>query len=189
MQIPPPQKKRKALARSRAIRHYLAQIIFISFAFFFIACSSTQPQYVDSRDYTSFGLDNHDVDDKVQKIAKSLLNSHTIKSQKEPKVLAIGAIDDETSDGIDTEIIATELIKHLSDSEKFLVVNAGRDKNVEEMIRDARKLRKDAEYNQYTTIEQGNLISPHYALTGKITEHTKSVGEDEIKEYVFICLS
>lgn len=122
----------------------------------------------------------------MQKIAKSLLNSRIIKSQKEPKVLAIGAIDDNTSDGIDTEIIATELIKHISDSEKFLVVNAGRDKNVEEMIRDARNLRKDAEYNQYTTIEQGNLISPNYALTGKITEHTKSVGEDEIKEYVFV---
>lgn len=141
---------------------------------------------MDSRDYTSFGLDNHDIDDKVQKIAKSLLNSRTIKSQKEPKVLAIGAIDDETSDGIDTEIIATELIKHLSDSEKFLVVNAGRDKKVEEMIRDARNFRNDAEYNQYTTIEAGNLISPHYALTGKITERTKSVGEDEIKEYVFV---
>lgn len=122
----------------------------------------------------------------MQKIAKSLLNSRTIKSQKEPKVLAIGAIDDNTSDGIDTEIIATELIKHLSDSEKFLVVNAGRDKKVEEMIRDARNLRKDAEYNQYTTIEQGNLISPNYALTGKITERTKSVGDDEIKEYVFV---
>lgn len=180
--IPPP----KALAHSRAIRYFLAQIIFISFALLFVACSSNQPQYVNSRDYTSFGLDNHDIDDKVQKIAKSLLNSRIIKSQKEPKVLAIGAIDDDTSDGIDTEIIATELIKHISDSEKFLVVNAGRDKKVEEMIRDARNLRKDAEYNQYTTIEQGNLISPNYALTGKIIERTKSVGEDEIKEYVFV---
>lgn len=141
---------------------------------------------MDSRDYTSFGLDNHDIDDKVQKIAKSLLNSRTIKNQKEQKVLAIGAIDDETSDDIDTEIIATELIKHLGDSEKFLVVNAGHDKKVEEMIRDARNFRKDAEYNQYTTIEADNLISPHYALTGKITERTKSVGEDEIKEYVFV---
>lgn len=63
---------------------------------------------------------------------------------------------------------------------------AGRDKKVEEMIRDVRKMRKDAEYNQYTTIEQGNLISPHYALTGKITERTKSVGENEIKEYMFV---
>ena len=162
----------------------MAQIICISFAFFFVACSSNQLQYVDSRDYTSFGLDNHDIDDKVQKIAKSLLNSRATKSQKKKKVLAIGEIDDKTSNGIDTEIIATELIKYLSDSDKFLVVNAGQDKKVEQMIRDARKMRNDAEYNQYTTIEQGNLISPHYALTGKITEQSKIVGEDEIKEYV-----
>lgn len=160
-------------------------ILISLFTLFFVACS-TQPQYVDSRDYTSFGLDNHDIDDKVQKIANSLLNSRTIKKQNTPKVLAIGEIDDSTNDSIDTEIIATELIKYLSDSEKFVVVNAGRDKKVEEMIRDVRKMRKDAEYNQYTTIEQGNLISPHYALTGKITERTKSVGENEIKEYMFV---
>lgn len=76
-------------------------------------------------------------------------------------------------------------MKHLSNSGKFVIVNAGRDANIEKIIRDSRKFRNDAEYNQYTTIEQGNLISPHYALTGKITETNKTIGDDKIVEYIF----
>lgn len=44
------------------------------FALFFVACGTNQPQYVDSRDFVSFGLDNHDIDDILQKQVDSLLN-------------------------------------------------------------------------------------------------------------------
>lgn len=151
----------------------------------FVACSSNQPQYVDSRDYTSFGLDNHDIGDMIEKQVDSLLSNPIIKNQNEPKILVIGEINDETSQDIDIEIVTTETMKHLSNSGKFRIVNAGSNANIEKSIRDTRKFRNDAEYNQYTTIEQGNLISPHYALTGKITEINKTIGDDEIKEYVF----
>lgn len=154
-------------------------------ALFFIACGVNQPQYVDSRDFVSFGLDNHDIGDILQKQVDSLLNHQNIKKQNEPKVLTIGAIENETSENIDIEVIANELTRHLSNSGKFVIVNAGRDKKIEQIIKDSRKLRQNAEYNQYTTIEQGNLIAPHYALTGKITQRTKAIGDDEINEYVF----
>lgn len=151
-----------------------------------IACSSNQPQYVDSRDYTSFGLDNHDIGDMIEKQVDSLLSQRIIKSQNEPKILVIGVIDNETSQSIDMEIIVVNKIrKHLINSGKFVIVNAGSNANIEKIIRNSRKFRDDAEYNQYTTIEQGNLISPHYALTGKITEINKTIGDDEIVEYVF----
>ncbi len=150
-----------------------------------MACSSNQPQYVDSSDYTSFGLDNHDIDNMIEKQVDSLLSQRIIKNQNEPKNLVIGAIDDEISQSIDMEIVVTEIMKHLSNSGKFVIVNAGSNANIEKIIRNSRKFRDDAEYNQYTTIEQGNLISPHYALTGKITETNKTIGDDEIVEYVF----
>ncbi len=150
-----------------------------------MACSSNQPQYVDSSDYTSFWLDNHDIDNMIEKLMDSLLSQRIIKNQNEPKILVIGAIDDETSQSIDMEIVVTEIMKHLSNSGKFVIVNAGSNANIEKIIRDSRKFRNDAEYNQYTTIEQGNLISPHYALTGKITKTNKTIGDDEIVEYVF----
>ncbi|MGX2985399.1 penicillin-binding protein activator LpoB [Helicobacter sp. 23-1048] len=158
-------------------------VIFL--ALFFIACGTNQPQYVDSRDFVSFGLDNHDIGDMLQKQVDSLLNHPTIKKQNKPKVLTIGAIENKTNDNIDIEIIANELTRHLSNSGKFVIVNAGRDKKIEQIIKDSRKLRQNAEYNQYTTIEEGNLSAPEYAITGKITQRTKAIGDDEINEYVF----
>lgn len=159
-------------------------LIFI-FALNFIACSTNQPQYVDSRDFVSFGLDNHDIGDIIKKQVDSLLKQKIIKNQSEAQILTIGAIDNESGESIDTEIIASELTRYLSNSEKFVVVNAGRDKKIEQILRDSRKMRENAEYNQYTTIEQGNLIAPSYALTGKITKKNRKILDDEINEYVF----
>lgn len=155
------------------------------FALIFSACSSNQPQYVDSRNFVSFGLDNHDIGDMIEKQVDSLLSQRIIKNQNEPKILVIGEINDETSQNIDIGIVTTEIMKHLSNSGKFVIVNAGSNANIEKIIRNSRKFRNDAEYNQYTTIEQGNLISPHYALTGKITEINKTIGDDKIVEYIF----
>lgn len=158
----------------------------IIIALIFTACSDVQPQYVnDSQKIVSFGLDNHDIGDSIQKIANALLNSPRVKRLKEEKVLTIGAIDDETEEFIDTEIIANELTRYLSNSGKFVVVNAGRDKKIEQILNDSRQMRNNKEYNQYTTIEEGNLIAPHYALTGKITQRNKTIKSDEIVEYIF----
>lgn len=155
-------------------------------ALIFSACGDVQPQYVDdSQKIVSFGLDNHDIGDSIQKIANTLLNSPRVKRLKEEKVLTIGAIDDETEEFIDTEIIANELTRYLSNSGKFVVVNAGRDKKIEQILKDSRQMRNNKEYNQYTTIEEGNLIAPHYALTGKITQRNKTIKSDEIVEYIF----
>lgn len=159
-------------------------LIFI-FAFLFCACSVNQPQYVDSRDFVSFGLDNHDIGDIIKKQVDSLLKQKIIKNQSEAQILTIGAIDNESGESIDIEIIANELTRYLSNSEKFVVVNAGRDKKIEQILRDSRTMRENSEYNQYTTIEQGNLIAPSYALTGKITKKNRKILSDEIIEYVF----
>ena len=140
---------------------------------------------MDSRDFVSFGLDNHDIGDIIKKQVDSLLKQKIIKNQSEAQILTIGAIDNESGESIDTEIIASELTRYLSNSEKFVVVNAGRDKKIEQILRDSRKMRENAEYNQYTTIEQGNLIAPSYALTGKITKRNRKILDDEIIEYVF----
>lgn len=115
----------------------------------------------------------------------SLLKQRIIRNQNEPKVLVIGAITDETNENIDIEILTNELTKHLSNSGKFDIVNAGQNAKIEQIIRNTRKFRNDREYNQYTTIEEGNLISTHYALTGKITQRNKTIGDDEIVEYTF----
>lgn len=74
---------------------------------------------MDSRDYTSFGLDNHDIGDMIEKQVDSLLSQRIIKNQNEPKILVIGEINDKTSQNIDIGIVTTEIMKHLSNSENL----------------------------------------------------------------------
>lgn len=151
------------------------------------ACSQIQPQYIsDSRAYTSFGVDSHDIDDMVAKMAQSLLESNFFKNLKEPKAIMITDIDNQTDSEIDTEAIRNELLLHLVDNEKLIIINAINDTKHNQALQATRSLRQNEEYNQYTTIEKGNLISPHYYLTGKISQHNKIVGDDEIKEYSFV---
>lgn len=160
-------------------------VLLAIFVLIFSACSSNQPQYVDSRNFVSFGLDNHDIGDMIQNQADSLLSQNIIKNQTEPKFLTIGAIENDTTQNIDIEEIVTMLIKHLGGSGKFQIVNAGRNEKIEKLIKESRKMRNNKEYNQYTTIEEGNLIAPEYALTGKITQIDKPIGDDAIVEYSF----
>lgn len=156
-------------------------------AFCLCACSQTKPQYIsDSRAYTSFGVDSHDIDDIVAKTAESLLESNFFKNLKEPKAIMITDIDNQTDSEIDTETIRNELLLHLVDNEKLIIINAINDTKHNQALQATRSLRQNEEYNQYTTIEKGNLISPHYYLTGKISQHNKIIGDDEIKEYSFV---
>lgn len=133
----------------------------------------------------SFELDSHDTDDMTEKLIKSLLNSPIIKKQKTKKVLAIGEIENNTKQNIDIEMIVSEITNLLNESGKFEIVNAGQNAKIEQLIRDSRKMREDKEYNPYETIEEGELIPPHYGLTGKISQKNKTIGDDEIVEYVF----
>ena len=59
------------------------------------------------------------------------------------------------------------------------------------MIHTARKARNNDEYNQYTTIEKGELIAPDLSLSGKIIQkNTKiSSGKQRIDYYFLLTLS
>lgn len=164
----------------------IRNVLYIVMAVYVSACSQ-QPQYIsDSRQYTSFGIDSHDIDDMIDKTAKNLLESNFVKNLKEQKAIMITDIINQTDDEIDTEIIRNELLLRLVDNEKFIIINAINDAHYNKTLQATRNLRENEEYNQYTTIEKGNLISPHYYLTGKITQHKKIINDKEIKEYLFV---
>ncbi|MGX2982688.1 hypothetical protein [Helicobacter sp. 23-1045] len=163
------------------------------FAFIFCACSSNQPQYVDSRDYISFGIDAHDIDDKITEITHSFLNSHFLKNIKEPKYqkdrlgVVVADIENHTDEDINTTLFRQKLVQKLINHKKFRILSSfeGRNKKIEKAIGDVRKLRDDSEYNQYTTIEKGNLDSPLYYLTGEISQTSKVIDDKKIVNYFF----
>ncbi len=66
------------------------------------ACSDKAARYVnDSSDYTSFGIDLHDIDSVIANNTKSLLQSSYVKEMKSKKLLAISNIINQTHEDIE----------------------------------------------------------------------------------------
>ena len=135
----------------------------------------------------------HDIDDKITEITHSFLNSHFLKNTKEPKYqkdrlgIVVADIENHTDEDINTTLFRQKLVQKLINHKKFRILSSfeGRNKKIEKAIRDVRKLRDDNEYNQYTTIESGNLDSPLYYLTGEISQISKVIDDKKIVNYFF----
>ena len=127
----------------------------------------------------------------IENNAKSLLKSEFVKNltnQGSQKVLVIADIENHTNDNIDMELLSRKFVRTIRQSKKFTLTNAitGSGAKADDMIEKSRKLRDSEEFNQYTTIEKGNLLSPHLSLSGKIIQRTKSIGKNERVDYQFL---
>lgn len=96
---------------------------------------------------------------------------------KEKMTLVVSKFVNETS--IDKDIFIRTLIREIRKSGKYDVIN--RVEN-DTMIKDARAMRENEEYNPYTTIEKGSLIAPDISLSGKIS---KKISDGE-EIYLFL---
>lgn len=160
----------------------------------FIGCVD-KTEYVnlaDSKEYTSVGLDYHDIQDAAQKSIDSLISSKYAKKidADKPKVLVISAVINDTMQHIDTEQLTRKITREMRNSGKF-VLSLAMGESSDSMIHTARKARNNDEYNQYTTIEKGELIAPELSLSGKIIQkNTKiSSGKQRIDYYFLLTLS
>lgn len=160
----------------------------------FVGCAD-KTEYVnlaDSKEYTSAGLDYHDIQDAAQKSIDSLISSKYAKkiSQDKPKVLVISSVINDTMQHIDTQQLTRKITREMRNSGKF-ILSLAMGANSDEMIMSARKARGNDEFNQYTTIEKGELIAPELSLSGKIIQkNTKlSSGKQRIDYYFLLTLS
>lgn len=160
----------------------------------FIGCAD-KTEYVnlaDSKEYTSVGLDYHDIQDAAQKSIDSLISSKYAKKidADKPKVLVISAVINDTMQHIDTEQLTRKITREMRNSGKF-VLSLAMGESSDSMIHTARKARNNDEYNQYITIEKGELIAPELSLSGKIIQkNTKiSSGKQRIDYYFLLTLS
>ena len=160
----------------------------------FIGCAD-KTEYVNlenSKEYTSAGLDYHDIQDAAQKSIDSLISSKYAKniSSDKPKVLVISDVINDTMQHIDTAQLTRKITREMRNSGKF-VLSLAMGASGDSMIHTARKARNNDEYNQYTTIEKGELIAPELSLSGKIIQkNTKiSSGKQRIDYYFLLTLS
>lgn len=146
----------------------------------------------DSKEYTSVGLDYHDIQDAAQKSIDSLIASSYAKkiSKDKPKVLVISTVINDTMQHIDTEQLTRKITREMRNSGKF-VLSIAMGTSSDSMIHTARKARNNDEYNQYTTVEKGELIAPELSLSGKVVQkNTKiSSGKQRIDYYFLLTLS
>ncbi|RDU71237.1 penicillin-binding protein activator LpoB [Helicobacter aurati] len=160
---------------------------------YFAGCANEKVQYVDIRDsnkYTSAGLDYHDIEAAAHKSVQSLLRSQYILSldPTRKKVLAISDVINDTMQQVNVQSLTMNITRTMRNSGKFQLTGAiaGSGGMSDNMIKHARNLRENEEFNQYTTAEKGALIAPELSLSGKIVQKNTRVGKQQRIDYSFI---
>lgn len=149
------------------------------------------PQYIDpsnSKEYTSMGLDYHDIEKAASDSVQSLLSSAAVRNISRgtsPKVLMISGIINDTMQTIDTDQLSRKVTRDMRNSGKFALTLAVGDKK-EKGIAMGRSVRDNDEFDQHTTIEKGTLKAPEYSLSGKIVQKNTKVGSKQRTDYFFL---
>lgn len=161
---------------------------------FFGACADPKVSYIQTQDsiqYTTAGLDYHDIENAANQSVESLLKSAYANKipKNRPKVLAISDVINDTMNHINTEQLTRKITRDMRNSGKFVLSLAmgGSGVSTDALIADSRLARDDDEFNQYTTIEKGELIAPELSLSGKIIQRNTKVNSSEQRiDYYFL---
>lgn len=159
----------------------------------FIACGGNV-EYVDSqnsREYTSTGIDAHDIEAAVSSTLESLLSSDYVQNLSgKKKVLAISDVVNDTMQQVDVQDLTAKITRAMRKSGKFSVTAAaaatGSGGMSDKMIDRARELRNNDEFNQYTTQEKGTILAPDFSLDGKIVQKNTTVNKKQRIDYTFL---
>lgn len=161
-----------------------------------LAGCGTAPIYTDGKagqvkqaDALTLGLDREDFENAADTMIQSMLKDPAFASisPQKRKVIAIGAIVNDTPQRIDTDRLTSKITIALRKSGKFVLTTAvaaggARDS----MSKDVRELRDDDEFNQATIAKKGTLVSPDFSLAGKIRQDTVKLRNGNIQtEYFF----
>lgn len=146
--------------------------------------------YVDTKDsseYTSAGIDYHDIETAVHKSVQSLLKSEYVMGLEKKQVLAISDVINDTMQQVDVRGLTSKVARAMRDSGKFQLTSAisGSGGSTDQMIYKSRNLRDNDEFNQYTTEEKGTLIAPNLSLSGIIVQKNTKVGNKQRIDYSF----
>jgi len=136
-------------------------------------CAGTERVDLRNDTETTVSFDVHDVDGAVATLAQSFLAAPRLGGTPEkPMVIALGRMDNDTCQHLDTDIILQRLGEAVAESDRFAVsaVFADRASNRDDTISDVRAVRGNAEFNRATLQKQGQLQAPELSLSGKLTQ-------------------
>lgn len=148
-----------------------------------LAQAKKSPDYItDSKDFSSIGIDRHDIEAVVEKTTHKLLESSFIREPQGQKILAIADLRNLTDDDIEVEFLSHKITSILLKIKKFTLANSiiGSGSSTDILLTDSRELTK------YTAQEDGTLLAPDLLLSGKIIQRTNSVGNRVRVDYGFL---
>lgn len=171
---------------SRALASVLVGAVVLS------SCSDIKyVNTVESKSYTSLGIDYHDLEEAASKNVASLLESGYVKNLAgldKPKILAISDVINDTMQHFSTEELTRKIMRDMRNSGKFILTMAfaGSGGSEDKMIQSVRDSRKNEEVNQYALPEKGEILPPELSLSGKIIQRNVKVKSKQRVDYFFL---
>ena len=134
------------------------------------------------------GLDYRDVQLAANQLMQMLYRSGRLdRGDGQMYVMTVGKVKNDTMQRFDTDILTSYITEELMDSGKVMVTSAmaaGAD-NRDEMVNGVRSVRGNAEFNQSTVAQAGQLVAPTHSVYGKIIQREVRVdnGDKQIEYY------
>lgn len=135
------------------------------------------------------GLDYRDVQLAAGKLVQSLLGSGRLdRGDGQMYVLAVGQVKNDTMQRFDTDILTSYITEELMNSGKVMVTSAmsASPDNRDQMVNGVRSVRGNAEFNQGTVAQVGQLVAPTHSVYGKVIQREIRMDNgDKQVEYYF----
>lgn len=155
-----------------------------------VGCT-TPTTRIDTRNDTGAVVAGYDYRD-VQETARVMLNSLYRSGRLDRAgggayVMTMGEIKNDTMQRFDTDTLTSYITEQLMNSGKVMITSAmaATSDNSDKMITVARSVRGNAEYNQTSVAQQGQLVAPTHSIYGKIIQRDIRMdnGDKQIEYY------
>jgi len=135
------------------------------------------------------GIDYRDVQLAANKMLQTLYRSGRLdRGDGQMYVMAVGNVKNKTFQRLDTSILTSHITQELMNSGKVVVSSAmaADADDRDEMVNGVRTVRGNAEFNQGTVPQAGQLVAPTHSIYGKIIQREIPMDNgDKQVEYYF----
>ena len=135
------------------------------------------------------GLDYRDVQLAANATLQSLYRSGRLdRGDGQMYVMAVSKVKNDTMQRFDTDILTSYITQELMNNNKVMVTSAmaATADNRDELIHGARTARGNAEFNQATVAQAGQLVAPSHTVYGKVIQREIPMDNgDKQVEYYF----
>ncbi len=135
----------------------------------------------------TLGIDRQDFEKAASDMVESLLTSGALNKREGGRyIVMISDIVNDTTQRIDTRMLTKKIRVSMLKSGKAVITSAVGTERDDTTINATRSTRNSKEFNQATSIKEGQLINAELGLSGRIMQRTaKTADDNQLVEYYF----